>query len=259
MRKILPLLTIAVLALSLPSPAAGASFCVKKDFVVCDSEAVRTLERLAVGADTSFLGDIYVLFAHDAGPLERMGAARILARVMAENGDRDAAIDLLTNAQRAVFVSSDWRENTDAVVGLAEQRHALGDQAAPEFLRTLTISWWEHHGFYERSDIVSRLAKGLFAIGDVDGARDRFKEARQLALGAPLEMPPDQYGDRIESLANLWIATDHRALDDLSTVLSKDIVELLERSVRYRAGRGTWPVSLEDFRLGPAGSRIGPK
>jgi hypothetical protein len=234
-----------------------ADFCNDDDLVVCDGDAVRTLERLAKDANTARLKDLYVLFVAGSHPLQHMGGARMMARAIDRRGDRQAALELLLDAQSAVFSSSDWMSNFYAMAGIAEQRHALGDKGASEDLANVNMYWPDHYTAFDRASMLLILAKSLFKIGDTKASIDMFEKAHREALKAPLRAPPNVNGDRIESLSYIWVAADYRGLSEITESLSAEITDLLLDTTSYRQERGTWPLTVEDFRAGPPGvSRI---
>jgi hypothetical protein len=65
------------------------------------------------------------------------------------------------------------------------------------------------------------------------------------------------YGDRIETLANLWYSMQIRGYDALAAETATEVEALLRAAPPERRTRFFWPLTVEDFRAGPPGvSRI---
>jgi hypothetical protein len=242
--------SLILLVLSL-NPAFGAEpFCTKKLTVDCDWPWVQALERLSTDASPDEIHDLARIAWMNGSVLSAAESVGMLARALHRKGHIREAHDLLDDAVPHLL-SIYWDEIAYARVIVAEYAHALGDETAAEDLRGLRFDWHDEHTAYDRSRITLTLAKGLFDIGDRDGASQRFEDARRHAMKAPLTRPNGQYGDRVESLVLLWIATNRRDFRDITAKIEADLIPLIESQAAYRRDRGNWPLTSEDFRNGP--------
>ncbi|MDF1793834.1 MAG: hypothetical protein P1U88_18125 [Thalassobaculaceae bacterium] len=162
---------------------------------------------------------------------------------MDRDGYRDAALELLRQAQSEVFRSTNWVENALAKVSIANQQEALGDLDATRYLVPGNIFWPERMTGWDRASFIATLADGIDDLGDRERAGAVYERGLAEVMEGPFSVP-QRYGDRVSGLALLWLSADSRGYQDLAGRLRAHIEALIDAPERVE---GAWPATLKEL------------
>jgi hypothetical protein len=228
-------------ALGLAGGTAAATFCEAADQIPCQSPDVLALSRLSENRPLADLKDLATIYTAHASATVAAGGVRVIARAMDRGGYRDAALELLREAQSGVFRSSNWVENALAKVSIAEQQAALGDPDATRYLVPGHIAWPDRMTGWDRASFIAALADGIDSLGDRRRALTVYERGLAEVMEGPFSVP-GEYGDRVSGLARLWLSADRGRYRNLADDLRQRIEALIDAPQRTE---GAWPATLE--------------